>query len=46
MDDTSREHIAALKTQAQAIIGKNNERLDKLCALLTETGAPACGVPN
>lgn len=34
MDDTSPEHIAALKEQAQKIIATNNQQISTLCTLL------------
>lgn len=37
MDDTSPEHIAGLKQQAQQIIEANSKQLDDLCALLSDT---------
>ncbi|MGZ4390800.1 MAG: CBASS cGAMP-activated phospholipase [Gaiellaceae bacterium] len=35
MDNTSSEHIAALKQEAQTIMTANDEKLDQLCALLS-----------
>lgn len=37
MDDTSPEHIVALKQQAQQIIEDNEKQLDDLCLLLNDT---------
>ena len=36
MDDTSPEHIAALKQQAELIIDGNKKELDELCVLLSD----------
>jgi predicted acylesterase/phospholipase RssA len=36
MDNTSPEHIAALKQQAQLIIERNRKELDDLCVLLSD----------
>jgi patatin-like phospholipase/acyl hydrolase len=36
MDDTSPEHIAALKREAQTIVETSSAKLDQLCSLLTD----------